>query len=486
MSPPPTPSPLLSDTPALLAVYGPAASAPALPPDSPAARLAHAGALIEHHRLPHDAVRALSREAAPAGPEHALLLARCDQMFEQYEPALQRAQAVLERTGGDLDLRWMLAAVVAGISEVHLGQVAAGAQRLRTVLKAVRRDHLRTLEHLAAQALAIAAIELDDTHLLDSLGSAADADPHLTQHPAGRSLHRTLAEHRLRQLHDPLPDPSPPPGLTGTYWHFPHEVAAAVHALLHGRLAPAQAARVRLDRATEIDFYSHRWRSELGYLALWCDTARGDTAAIAARAERYERPGTGATLAHWHDTTVALAADLHGEGRRLAEEGPRLLQEAEARALVRIAARLRLLRAAQGQGSVGDWLELPRGPVLIDALWLGRRVMPEVEAYAGSARAARHDLARGRAQRLLHWHVRSREAHAATPAGAAPAGLTQREWDVLQAMADGLSRDQVAARFGVTLATVKSHINRAYSKLEVRDRHEAVAAVRRLRSGAPR
>lgn len=486
MSRPTIPSPLLPDSPALLAVYGVVRMADTALPDSPLASLVHAGRLIEHDRLPHDAVRVLAREPVPPGLEHELLRARCDQMFEQYEPALQRARSVLERTAGDLDLRWLVAAVVAGISEVHLGQVAAGAQRLRTVLKAVRRDHLRTLEHLAAQALAVAAIELGDDHLLASLAAAAGADPDLAHSHAGRSLQRTLAEHRLRQLSEPLPTLEPPPDLAGTYWRFPHDVAGALGLLLHGRLVPAQEARARLSRATELDFYSHRWRSELAFLALWCDVLRGDAPAIAATAATYRRPEAGDTLAHWHDATVALAADLHLGGDLLAGEGPALLQLADRHALVRVGARLRLLLAAQGRGGVADWLELAHGPALIDALWLGRRVMPEVEAYAGSARAARHDLGRERAQRLLHWHVLAREAHAATPAGAAPAGLTQREWDVLQAMADGLSRDQVAARFGVTLATVKSHINRAYSKLQVRDRREAVAAVRRLRSDVPR
>ena len=482
MSTPSTSPAPLTDRPALLAIYGGGDTLAMLPAGSPAERLAQAGLLIEHHRLPHDAVRALAREPAPAGSEHALLLARCDQMFEQYEPALRRAMAVLECTGGDLDLCWMLAAVVAGISEVHLGQPAAGAQRLRTVLKAVRRDHLQLLEHLAAQALAVAAIELADDHLLDSLhDAAADRAGRPASH-AGRSLQRTLDEHRLRQLCDPLPELSPPADLAGTYWCFPYDVAQGLRSLVHGQLGPARQVQLQLGRAIELDFYSHRWRCELGFLGLWCDVIRDDTLAIAATAARYERPASGATLAQWHDSITALAADLQCGGARLAQEAPLLLQEAESRQLVRLAARLRLLLAAQGQGSVADWLEQPRGPVLIDALWLGRRVMPEVEAYAISARAARHDLGRERAQRLLHWHVRAREAHAEATSGAAPAGLTQREWDVLQAMADGLSRDQVAARFGVTLATVKSHINRAYSKLQVSDRHQAAAAVRRLKA----
>lgn len=57
--------------------------------------------------------------------------------------------------------------------------------------------------------------------------------------------------------------------------------------------------------------------------------------------------------------------------------------------------------------------------------------------------------------------------------------LTQREAEVLGLVAEGLSNPEIAARMFVSIATVKTHINAIFAKLELRDRAQAIALVHR-------
>ena len=94
-------------------------------------------------------------------------------------------------------------------------------------------------------------------------------------------------------------------------------------------------------------------------------------------------------------------------------------------------------------------------------------------------------------RRLLETYVRGGGAEAASAgapgrespastAGGRPAGdplledLTPRETEMLGAMAEGLSNAEIAHRYFLSEATVKTHVRRILTKLHLRDRVQAV------------
>jgi LuxR family maltose regulon positive regulatory protein len=58
--------------------------------------------------------------------------------------------------------------------------------------------------------------------------------------------------------------------------------------------------------------------------------------------------------------------------------------------------------------------------------------------------------------------------------------LTVRETEVLQHMAQGLPSRQIAARLGISYATVRSHIRSLGSKLGAHSKDEAIVKAREL------
>jgi DNA-binding NarL/FixJ family response regulator len=104
--------------------------------------------------------------------------------------------------------------------------------------------------------------------------------------------------------------------------------------------------------------------------------------------------------------------------------------------------------------------------------FLVKDIVPEDFLHAIRV-AARGDalLAPSITRRLIDRYV-TRSPHPAT-AGAL-AALTNREREAVALVATGLSNDQIAARMVISPVTAKTHVNRAMTKLRVRDRAQLV------------
>jgi len=59
-------------------------------------------------------------------------------------------------------------------------------------------------------------------------------------------------------------------------------------------------------------------------------------------------------------------------------------------------------------------------------------------------------------------------------------GLSKRELEVLQLMAEGLSNQEIAERLFLSLNTIKTHCSRLFEKLDVKRRTQAIEKAKRL------
>jgi LuxR family maltose regulon positive regulatory protein len=124
-----------------------------------------------------------------------------------------------------------------------------------------------------------------------------------------------------------------------------------------------------------------------------------------------------------------------------------------------------------------------------------RTFVDEGQPMAGLLREAiNRGIAPGYAGKILAAFPNADDllAAQATPAGRTPSGsihppqfelvetLSERELEVLQLIADGLTNREIAAKLFISLHTVKVHAHNVYGKLDVHSRTQAVATARDL------
>jgi DNA-binding NarL/FixJ family response regulator len=104
-------------------------------------------------------------------------------------------------------------------------------------------------------------------------------------------------------------------------------------------------------------------------------------------------------------------------------------------------------------------------PQLLGAL----EILDGLEATPAAAKL-RRQLRRLGVQRVPRGPRKETRSH--------PAGLTPRQVDVLQLLADGLTNADIAERLFISPKTVDHHVSAVLTKLEASTRREAVVAAR--------
>jgi DNA-binding NarL/FixJ family response regulator len=120
--------------------------------------------------------------------------------------------------------------------------------------------------------------------------------------------------------------------------------------------------------------------------------------------------------------------------------------------------------------------------------FLGKGVEPADLLHAIRVVAAGESLLSPKATRGLVSRFLSQEVPAPLPAPIPLDGLTDREREVLALVAHGLSNDDIAEKLFLSPLTAKTHVNRAMTKLGVRDRAQLVVIAYQsglVRAGGP-
>lgn len=456
----------------------------------------HLAWLVEGARLPHEAERRWrERPLADAGLQ-ALLESRCAQMYDDPEAASQLGAAAVAALPEGPHPAAALARFAHGVARLDAGRPDQAQASLAAALRAATRDGLAALQVDALHAMAWAYDEAGDEASAASCVTRALA---LARETGLEGLHAVDSARRLaalqslrRQAWGATPDPAAMAAVRRGH-PYPVRLLDAMRALLEGDVVQARALAATLAREALEAYQPRKWRLALAGLQSALAARAGDRDGLLAiagdpsAARAAADPATASLLDLQAAVVAAGAARL--AGLPLARDGLERLDDALAvRGLRRLQARLALARALDpAADAVEGCLAWCRHPAAdpIDAVLLGPRAVDPLSRLALDPRLGADPSLAARVRALVRWLASTaseaaRDDDDAPPGLRPPADLTEREWDVLRLIGRDLTNEQIALRLGVSVATVKTHINRAYGKLGLRSRGEAVQRARAL------
>jgi DNA-binding NarL/FixJ family response regulator len=189
---------------------------------------------------------------------------------------------------------------------------------------------------------------------------------------------------------------------------------------------------------------------ERGGFVVCAEAADGNAAIEAARRERPD--------------VCLLDIHMPGDGIRAAETIARELPET---AVV-------MLTVSRSDADLFDALRVGACGYLLKDIDPARLPLALYGVLEGEAALPRRLVA------LLIEEFRERRRRRRIPLGGRRSvELTDREWEVLELMRDGLSTDEIAARLFISPVTVRTHVSAILRKLQVPTREAAVALLER-------
>jgi len=190
----------------------------------------------------------------------------------------------------------------------------------------------------------------------------------------------------------------------------------------------------------------------------------------------------------------ALALDVQGDADRASESLQRALTLAEAEGYARVfidkgPPMAKILQQVAARGIAVDYVSKLTDAFLAGAAY-GAGGVPKKEGHTmggvpplPSSRLMHQMISEGIIGEQKGREAGEKESALASPRASTPAliePLSEREIEVLQLIAEGLTNQEIADRLFLSLNTVKVHSRNIYSKLDVHNRAQAVIRARTL------
>ncbi|MBB4011837.1 helix-turn-helix transcriptional regulator [Niveibacterium umoris] len=454
---------------------------------------------VEVAKLPHEAdaqVSLLSEHADAAIAAQALALAASISFqYDGFECAAKHAADAMHALGEDLHPAYALAEHVAAGCALANGDLDIGEQRLVHMLACADRDRLDWLQFEALHRRASIALERGELDVAlrwsierrkriraAGLESAAALDPSVRLEAI---IHlRRLDPQSARRLIEAGTDAA---CTYGEYWSFTYGTLQTVCSLLEGDGNSTSEGVRWLETQLAERFLCLKWRAEALLPRLWHRAREADNDGLLELAARTEAETWPACIYRDRRDILCVAARmLTGESidpEPLAAIIGRL-ESGNARDLAALGKRVLALHSADPQDLLAAVRVSAAQQDRLDWMWLAPRALGPLEAMLSDTSLASDTVTRNFLRELVQRMLERRRAVADDSAEitetAPPAGLTSKEWKILQLIGDQLTNEQISAHMHVSLATVKTHINHIYSKLGIRSRSEAVHRARTL------